>query len=135
MKEERMTNFDWVKAFSECSLSKVFEELKTQVEADIKTRKALQDKERTWGGHYGFQFINGNDTFKVMLESNARREVVKFTLGDKSILVTDSQGETILEAFLTLNDLGECRVKINGQERELWHMRRLALEQLFFGFY
>jgi hypothetical protein len=36
------------------------------------------------------------------------------------------------KATLTLNDMGECRLKINGQEREFWQFRRTALEDLFF---
>jgi len=46
--------------------------------------------------------------------------------------VNDKDGKKILEATLTLNDSGECRVKIGGQEYELWQMRKKALENLFF---
>jgi hypothetical protein len=126
-----MSNFDWVRELSSCSLPPIFEKLKLEVEEDIKTRMAL----RREGDAYGFEMARTVDAFTVYLNSNHRREAVKFTLKEKCIEVSDSSGDQMFEATLTLNDEGECRVKIDGQERELWHMRRLALEGLFFDFY
>ena len=59
-------------------------------------------------------------------------ERVEFCRCEKTIQVNDKDGKKILEATLTLNDSGECRVKIGGQEYELWQMRKKALENLFF---
>lgn len=131
MKEQDMSNFDWVKELSSCSLPAVFERLKLEVETDMNARMAL----RREGDAYGFEMSRTADAFTVFLNSNQRREAVKFTLKAKSIVVSDSSGDEMFEATLTLNDEGECRVKINGQERELWYMRRMALENLFFGIY
>jgi hypothetical protein len=57
---------------------------------------------------------------------------VYFKLEDGKITVMDSDGITF-EATVMLNDMGDCKPKINGQERELWQMRRTALEKLFFA--
>lgn len=142
MTEEKkiMGNFEWVHARSACSLVTVFEKLKLQVEADVETRNSLRRPEPAYGGQqpgfaYKFEVVGSAGNFKVILNSNTQAEAVTFKRGDKFIWVTDTNGDKMFEAFLTLSDDGECRVKINGQERELWHMRRMALEHLFFGIY
>lgn len=49
---EEMRDFDWVKGRASCSLETVFEKLKLDVESDIKTRNALN--ERTQGPPQSF---------------------------------------------------------------------------------
>jgi hypothetical protein len=132
--KKRMDDFDWVNALSQCSLSTVFEKLKMEVDADVKSRNALRKIDASFGAQYGFAMVDGMGSFKVILNSNRTREVVTFDLKEKSISVSDSNG-LLFEATLTLNNDGECRVKIKGEERELWHVRRMALEHLFFGIY
>ena len=133
---KNMDDFDWVKALSSCSLSIVFERLRQDVENDVKTRNELRVKDlRADGFGYEFSFTGGSYSFKVILDSNQKREVVTFKLGDKSISATDSQGDLLFDATLTLNDEGECRLKIEGEEHDLWHVRRMALEHIFFGIY
>jgi hypothetical protein len=34
---------------------------------------------------------------------------------------------------LTLNNNGECRLRVKDEELEQWQVRRMALEELFFG--
>jgi hypothetical protein len=36
-------------------------------------------------------------------------------------------------ATLTLNNEGECRLLVNGQELEEWQFRKMMWEELFFG--
>lgn len=80
-----------------------------------------------------FTMVSNTTSFKVLSAVENRQIGVKFSLGDKAITVTDTHGNTIFEATITLNDEGECRLKINGLERETWQVRRTALERLFFG--
>ena len=47
--------------------------------------------------------------------------------------VTNSNAEKIFDASITLNNEGRCKLKVNEIELELWQVRRLALEKLFFG--
>jgi hypothetical protein len=38
----------------------------------------------------------------------------------------------MFEVNATFRDEGECRLKVNGEERVLWQVRRMALEELLF---
>jgi hypothetical protein len=38
----------------------------------------------------------------------------------------------MLEVSATFSDEGECGLKVNGEERALWQVRRMALEELLF---
>jgi hypothetical protein len=40
-------------------------------------------------------------------------------------------GNLTFEATVTLNDEGRCVAKVDDQERELWQLRKMALEKLF----
>lgn len=123
--------FDWVKERASCSLGIVFEKLKLELEEDVKTRNALRPE----NAPYSFATLQNGDKFLVLLNSNQVRRAVKFVLGTTVISVLDNENEPMFEATLTLNDTGQCRAKIKGEEREFWQLRRSALEDLFFGFY
>jgi hypothetical protein len=49
--------------------------------------------------------------------------------------VQDDTGKKMFEVTLTLSDEGECRLNVNEKERELWQVRRMALEELLFRGY
>jgi hypothetical protein len=124
-------DIDWVAALSACSVGAVFEELKQQVRRDVESRNKL----RSEYAHYVFRFIPEGDTFVVLIEGMKIHRTVTFFCRENAIIVQRSKGTPEIEATLTLNDEGECRVKIDGQERELWQMRKMALEELFFHSY
>ncbi len=126
--EKDMTNFNWVKERFSCSPSKVFETLKLQAQEDVNVRNSLRPK----NADYGFSVVVSGTSFTVLKEGNNLHESVIFSLTEKGITVRDKNDKPMFEATLTLNDEGECRVKINGQEREFWQMRKTALEGLFF---
>ena len=123
-----MENFDWVTARAKCSLVEVFEKLRLQVGVDVQTRNKLLSDPRD-----AFSVIESEakPSFSVIVPSNPLPSIT-FSLSDERIGVSH-KGRLIFEATLTLGDDGECRLKINGKERELWQMRRMALEELFFG--
>jgi hypothetical protein len=121
-------NLDWVSKRASCSIEKAFEELKGQVQTDVETRNSL----RPQAAHYGFAFKSAGNSFSVSTESNAPSKSIVFVLSKHSISVKDGDGNLILESTVTLNDEGECKPKINGQEREYWQLRRMALEKLFY---
>jgi hypothetical protein len=122
-------NFDWVTALSDCSIGEVFLRLKQQVEEDVKTRHGQLPRE----SDYGFRFMADGDKFSAIVEGDQILKQVVFRRSGKAISV---QGEGVnFDATLTLSDAGECRVKISGQEYELWQMRKKALEKLLFDDY
>jgi hypothetical protein len=49
--------------------------------------------------------------------------------------VRDAKGEPMFEVTLTFSDHGECKLKVNHEEREYWQVRRMALEGLMFASY
>jgi hypothetical protein len=46
--------------------------------------------------------------------------------------VRDDNGDPMFEVTPTFSDEGKCRLNVNGQERETWQVRRMALEELMF---
>lgn len=59
---------------------------------------------------------------------------VYFELAKEEILVLDDARNVVIKAELTLNNDGECKLKLkNSEELDSWQFRRMALQQLFFG--
>jgi hypothetical protein len=123
-----VSKFDWVTARSSCSLPKVFKDLLLQVEEDVKTRNALRPN----NSPYQFSVAATGPDFKVLLEAEDLHRSVIFTLGEHAILVRDDNGNQMFEVTLAFNDKGECKLKVNEKERDLWQVRRMALEDLLF---
>lgn len=128
-----MAEFDWVTARAGCSLNQVFEKLRAQVKEDVDLRHGL----RPHATHYAFRFISEGPTFTALVEGNRIHHSVIFSLRNKEQVITVStdNDDLLFHAEVTLNDEGKCVVKINDQERELWQMRKMALEKLFFTEY
>jgi hypothetical protein len=120
--------FDWVTERSSCALPKVFKDLRLQVEEDVKTRNAL----RPDNSPYEFSVAEHGEDFTVLLKAKDVHRSVAFTLSEHAILVRDDKGDPMFEMTPTFSDEGKCRLKVNGEERELWQVRRMALEELLF---
>jgi hypothetical protein len=129
-----MADLDWVGVRSACSLAAVFERLKGEVEEDARKRQALVPKTE-FGYRYAFRTDVGQGRISVLLEGadfSQNRSIV-FYLREDCIEVIDGKRSSKLKATPTISDDGECRLKVNGQERELWQFRKAALEDLFFS--
>ena len=120
--------FDWVTQRSSCTLPNIFKELRLQIEQDVKTRNALRPNYAP----YEFSVADTDGGFRVFLKAKDLQMAVTFSLGDRAILVSDDKGIQIFEVTLTFNGEGECKLNVNGEEREFWQVRRLALEELMF---
>jgi len=129
--EKDASKFDWVTARSLCSLPNVFKELRLQVEEDVKTRNALRPN----NSPYEFLVAANGDEFTVLLEAKDVHRSVIFSLGDRAILVRDYKGKEMFEVTLTFNDQGDCRLTVEEKDRDLWQVRRMALEGLLFQGY
>jgi hypothetical protein len=122
---------DWVTKRSLCSLPSIFRELRIQVEEDIKIRNALRPDHSP----YEFSVVADGDGFKVLLETADVHKSVIFSLAEHALLVRDDKDKTMFEVTLRFSDEGECRLQVNEVERELWQVRRMALEGLLFHAY
>jgi hypothetical protein len=120
--------FDWVTERSFCSLPKVFTALRVQVEADVKTRNGL----RPSNSPYEFSVKEDNGEFAVLLKAQQLQQSVVFSLADHAILVRDDKSNPMFEVTAAFCDRGECRLKVNGEDRDFWQVRRMALEDLMF---
>jgi hypothetical protein len=122
------SNFDWVTERSSCSLPKVFNTLRLQVEEDVKTRNSLRPN----ASAYEFLLTHDTGEFAVLLKAKELQKSVTFRLADNAILVRDDQGAQMFEVTLTFDDSGNCRLNVNAQERDFWQVRRMALEDLMY---
>ena len=129
--EKDVPKFDWVTARSSCSLPKVFKDLMLQVEEDVKTRNAL----RPDNSPYEFSVAENGGDFTVLLEAKDVRKSVTFSIAEHAISVRDDKDDQMFEVRLTFNDKGECRLNVNGEGRDFWQVRRMALEGLLFADY
>ena len=122
------SGFDWVTERSSCTLPKVFNTLRLEVEDDVKTRNSLRPNPPA------YEFLVTNDTgeFAVLLKAKELQKSVSFRLADNAILVRDDQGKPMFEVTLAFDDAGKCRLNVNSQEREFWQVRHMALEDLMY---
>jgi hypothetical protein len=129
--EKDTPKFDWVTKRSLCSLPNVFKALRLQVEEDVKIRNALRPN----NSPYEFSVAENGDGFTALLESRDGHRSVIFSLGEHAILVRGDNGDKMFEVTLAFNDEGECKLNVNEKERDLWQVRRMALEELLFRGY
>lgn len=133
---DKPENFDWVTARQECSIAVVFEKLRSQVKSDVETREAM--RAMPMDQHYAFKFVVSNEReFSALVMGHKIHRAVIFSLSmpSQSIKVRDEKDVLMFDATTTINDEGECRLKVKGQERELWQVRKMALESVLFGAY
>jgi hypothetical protein len=127
-KKDETREFDWISRRSECSLPKIFASLRSQIQQDVNTRNSLRPKTAP------YEFSVGEDINEITVRLRAREieKWVAFTLADHAISIRDDQGNRLFEVTVTFDDAGHCRLNVNGQERDFWQVRRMALEDLMF---
>jgi hypothetical protein len=126
--QKDVPGFDWVTERSQCSLPKVFYNLRNQVEEDVKTRNALRPE----NSPYEFSVSEDIDGFSIVLQANEVRESVIFSLAGHAILVHDEKGNPLFEVIAAFSEDGKCKLFVNETERDSWQVRRMALEGLMF---
>jgi hypothetical protein len=122
------SKFDWVASRSACTLPKVFAALRQQVEEDVKTRNSQRPNYAV----YEYSVADDIDTFTVYLKAKDVSRSVSFKLSEHAIAVQDDQASSKFQVRLHFTDAGECRLRVDDQEREYWQIRRMALEDLMF---
>jgi hypothetical protein len=127
-RENAPAGFNWITERFACSLPKVFSTLRSQLELDVHTRNSLRPN------HSPYEFSIGEDSNAVTVRFQAEQlqKSVVFALADHAITVRDDQGNRMFEVTASFDDAGKCRLRVNGEEREFWQVRRMALEDLMF---
>ena len=126
-------NFDWVAERGGCSVRQMFEQLRLVIAQDVeainKHIRPMDERPRS------FKIAEDKKTIKVY-EDDPHFDSgpsVLFLLKGNVIKVKDGEtGQSLFELSITLNDAGECRFTIGGEERDSWQVRRKALEGIFF---
>jgi hypothetical protein len=125
------SKFDWVTGRSACSIPKVYKELRSQVETDVKTRNGLRPE----NSPYDFSVVERGADFAVLLKAGDVHRSVVFSAAEHAIVVRDDKGDQMFEVTLAFDEEGQCRWNVKGQERDPWQVRRMALDELFFHGY
>ena len=132
MEIQRPSDWDWVTARRDCSIAKFFERLLAGAQRDVRTRKEMR-LELFDQGPLEFN-ASAPGIFSVFRGLAPGRHVaVRFVLeGDR--IVVEGQGVSVnFEGRITLNNHGECRLKVADQDLDEWQVLRMALEPVFFG--
>ena len=123
--------FDWVTKRSSCSIPKIFKDLRLQVEEDVKIRNTLRPN----NSPYEFSVADQGADFSVILKTKDAEKSVLFSVSGQAILVTKDHGNEMFKVTAFFNDSGECKLRVNEQEHEMWQVRRMALEDILFPGY
>jgi hypothetical protein len=127
--ERKPDNFDWVSARNNCSAAVIFEKLRNLIADDVGTRNTQLQR---GAPVFRFELINAT-RYTVVFENHMMHthDSVSFVLKDGQISAVGTERD-IFTATVTLCDDGECRLKIGDKPYDLWQVRRMALEELFF---
>jgi hypothetical protein len=122
------SSFDWVSARHACSTQAVFESLKLAADNDVKVINSVRGKPL-----FAMKPNDAGDEFSVIREDTAPQRLVNFSITSNEISIKPSTGNSF-RVNLTLNDAGECKLRIKGRDEdlELWQLLRIGLEELFF---
>ena len=120
--------FDWVTARNECSLGTMFLRLRHGAEKDVEVRNGLreEDEPSKWA------VKSDGEHFIVYRESRLGYRAVEFSRRQATIDINSDELKVSFSATLTLTDLGECKLVVNGEELYEWQLRKRVLEKLFF---
>jgi hypothetical protein len=129
--DKSKAGFDWVTERSACSLPKMFKTLLLQIKEDVETRNALRPN----NSPYEFSVEEKGESFSAVLKTADVQMSVVFSLVDHAISVRDDKGNQMFEVTITFSEEGKCKLRVNDEERELWQVRRMALEELMFRGY
>jgi hypothetical protein len=83
-----------------------------------------------------FSMVSEGRRFTVQVEgkNNLYRGVTfGLTLAGITVHSAAYGNDLLYDATLTLSDDGECRLKVNDKEYDLWQFRKLVLQGIFFG--
>ena len=122
--------FDWVTERNNCTAASEFKKLTAAVLADMKTRIDQVDALK----HQLEYRSCGEDKFAIRKRDS--HEVVFERIGETikatSVHLSGTERE-LLTVAVGMNEQGECILKNGDRELHPWQVRRIALEETFFG--
>src|SRR5208282_17987 len=104
-----------------------------QLELGVRNDVDLANEQLRSPDRHRFSISSDDGRFSVTREGSRTPPVsIDFSLDGEEIVVCRG-AEIKLTATITLNNQGECMLQVDGEELEQWQVRRMALEDLFFG--
>jgi hypothetical protein len=135
MKTPKPSDFDWVTARHKCSAAVFFESLLQLAKANVDTVNAAKEKSSGRSDAYLQATVPGVFAVARGVPGAGPPKVVRFRLERDDAIAVEPHGVPMegFQGTLTLNNEGECRLKVGAEELDLWQVLRRALEPLFFG--
>jgi len=125
-----MADLNWVTARAKCSILIVFNEFRLEVEEDVKIINSTSRPPEYPLSSFAVRSNVVSDYFVVFQEQNANARVDFNCEVDR---ITVKSGERTFSVTLTLDNAGQCKMRVNdGEPMERWQVRRMMLEDLFF---
>ena len=126
-----MNQFDWVKARSECTVDKVFEQLVNAVQQDLKNFSALHP-----GPAQCRRFVSCGEERFFIEKTGVHRVVFEKSKSNIQIDLWSAAGKHthLMRLSVHLDDDGNCALTDEKQRVwSPWQVRRRALEDTFFA--
>lgn len=125
-------DWDWVTARKQCSAASVFESLALAAKQNVEKAAVISQDGRVTNP---CSFVSQGDSFSVARPTFQGVVGVRFYLVDQKISAEAHGGNLniSMQADLTLNDEGECRLLVDGAELQEWQFLKRALEPVLFG--
>lgn len=122
---------DWVTARAQCSVARAFITLLAGVRKDVAIRNALLAT--SGGARFEVVEASGNDFSVFQQVAGGQVRQVRFECDESMVMIRGPKGY-FLRLSLTIDFSGFCRfVTEEGDRLDSWQVRKLALEDLFFG--
>ena len=129
--------FDWVKARSECSVQKLFDDLIKVVKSDI---QIFNEHSESTGSSRTMKFSQVC-TKQFDVEASPPRSTPDGTFACVMVSLNGSSIEffrggmdnKLFSAKPYLLDTGECLLEVEGKPYRIWQISRKAFEGFFFG--
>jgi hypothetical protein len=120
-------DFDWVSVRKKCSAFEVFEQLRQEAKKNVEAFNVGTEPT-------GCDFIATQpEVFSVFRQEFGGHVGVRFVLRNDEIQIEGAGGITVnMTATLTLNDKGQCRLRVGNDELDRWQVLRRALEPVLF---
>jgi hypothetical protein len=111
-----MSDCDWVTSRVKCSVFEVFSRLRTGVQGDLERRALSLPPDTRMSFKMREEQPPWSDRFTVLRLGDTISDSIEFSYAENTIRVKDAGGRTKITAKLTLNDDGDCRLKVDDQE-------------------
>jgi hypothetical protein len=128
-------DLDWVGVRAGCTLSDMFRRLRDQIIGDIAIRNdRLKETPTAQLLQVNFTLKDSDTAAFIVWREGHACSSVSFVIVGPSLVVMDAKGAHFLEATIGISNEGRCMFRVDGADVEMWQLRKMALESLFFGF-